>query len=62
MASVLRLGRTEGDTTLYLVDMKGRVPFSHLCGRGRLINGPNLSPEQLRQVIRRPIILRLDSS
>jgi len=32
------------------------------CGRGRLINGPHLSPEQLRQVIRRPTILRLDSS
>ena len=27
------------------------------CGRGRLINGPHLSPEQLRQVVR-----RLDSS
>ena len=32
-------------------------PCCPACGRGRLINGPNLSPEQLRQVI-----LRLDSS
>ena len=32
------------------------------CGRGRLVNGPNLSPEQLRRVILRPVIPRLDSS
>jgi hypothetical protein len=32
------------------------------CGRGRLISGPNLSPEQLRRVVLRPTIPRLDSS
>ena len=32
------------------------------CGRGRLVNGPNLSPEQLRRVVLRPVVPRLDSS
>ena len=32
------------------------------CGRGRLVNGPNLSPPELRRLILRPIIPRLDSS